>query len=102
MTNKKPIFWITNGVNNWDDYRVVVSTDKLIDCSHCYNTKQGFQGIGMRYAICKNCLYRPSQELRIKNFITVSKKKDSAEWDKFLDRCENKEDYLKLVAEVTI
>jgi len=98
----KQIFWITNGVNRDDDDRVIVNTEEQIICNHCYKkTLGGFKAVGnIKYEICKNCLYRPSLELRVLNFITVSKKAHKEEFDLFLEKCINKEDYLQLLAEV--
>ena len=91
------IFWITNGVDIDDDYRVVTQSTKLIRCSHCFSVRNGFGYIGdKKYAICNNCLYRPSKELLVLNFIRISKKKNPKEFNTYLQECENKTEYERL------
>jgi len=90
-------FWITDGVNQFDEWRVVVKTDQFISCSHCFADKQGFKYVGNeRYAICNNCLYRPSKYVKELHFIAVSKNREPESFEKFLEKCENKAEYLEM------
>ena len=80
-------FWVTNGADG-DGYFIVVKVPKIARCNHCYKRDcAGFGSIGytferngeviFRYAICNNCLYRPSLGLVEHNFINVSKNRDT-------------------------
>lgn len=94
----KTIFWITNGIESHGNYRVIVSTDKDINCVHCFKTSKGFEALGNSdYQVCKSCIYNPSKDMIELGFIRVSRIKDGEEWQKFLDKCYNKEHYYKLI-----
>ncbi len=94
-------FWITDGVNSNDDYRVITKAeDKIKYCAHCSNSnKEGFRAIGdkINYTICKSCLYKPSTGMINNNFISISKTKDEKRFNEILKLCENKDEYFKVI-----
>ncbi len=92
------IFWITDGVNSNDEYRVIIKADEKIKyCVHCSKMNQeGFTALGdkINYKICKSCLYNPSMGMINNNFISISKTKNEKRFNEIIELCENKDEYL--------
>ena len=98
----KKTFWITNGIDSSDEYRVIGKVSHEIRCMHCSNKKEsGFEYVGKTrmgfiYQICSSCLYNPATNMVNNLFIAVGKNKNPERFNELLKDCENKDAYLKI------